>query len=49
MESLRPDSHIATEVQRFFEDCLSDKRIHICSFYEAKPMPPLTELVSEFS
>jgi hypothetical protein len=48
METLRLDSHIATEIQRSFEDCLSDKRIHICSFYEAKPLPPLTHLVSDF-
>ena len=44
LEALRKDSHIAPDVNNDFVDGQDNYRI--CSFYECKPMPPLTALVS---
>ncbi|MCJ1251391.1 hypothetical protein MMC30_008624 [Trapelia coarctata] len=47
MEALRKDSHIAPEINNDFVD--GQENYHICSFYECRPMPPLSALVVEKS
>jgi hypothetical protein len=46
MEALREDSLISSDIHRYFLDCLSDANIRVCSFYETKAMPGLSQLVS---
>ena len=47
MEALRKDSHIAPDINSDFVD--GQENYHISSFYECRPMPPLSTLVSRSS
>ena len=47
MEALRRDSHIAPDINNDFVD--GQENYHICTFYECRPMPPLSTLVSRSS
>lgn len=45
LEALRKDSHIAPDINNDFVDGQND--YHICTFYECKPMPAMSDLVSD--
>ncbi|MCJ1355708.1 MAG: hypothetical protein MMC33_005700 [Icmadophila ericetorum] len=47
LEALRKDSHIAPDINNDFVD--GQNNYHICTFYECKPMPAMSDLIVEKS
>ena len=43
LEALRRDSHLAPDIHNDFVDGQED--YHVCTFYECRPIPPLSDLV----